>query len=74
MGFMGRNFATPPKADKSAWLAAQYLWEAGFRFSGSGYHSDAPLPKIKQAVAAFVEANPNHVQRIGRPNNWRKYA
>lgn len=73
MAFMGRNFATPPKANNSAWLAAKYLWEAGFRFSGSGYHTDPPLPRVKQEVAAFIEENPMHYQRIGSPNNWSKY-
>ena len=71
---MGRNFATPPKSDISAWLAAKGLWEAGFRFSGSGYHSDAPLPRSKQEVATFVEANPEHVQRIGVQSKWSDYA
>jgi DNA-directed RNA polymerase subunit RPC12/RpoP len=74
MAFMGRNFATPPKTDNSAWLAAKGLWEAGFRFSGSGAHSDPALPRTKQEVVAFVEANPRHYQRIGSPNKWSEYA
>jgi len=74
MAFMGRNFATPLKSDRSAWVAAKGLWEAGFRFSGSGYHSDAPLPRSKQAVVAFVEGNPKHVQRIGGQSKWTDYA
>lgn len=73
MAFMGRNFATPPKSDSSAWVAAQSLWEAGFRFSGSGYHSDDPLPKTKQAVNAFIEQHPKHAQRIGQQNKWSDY-
>jgi hypothetical protein len=74
MAFMGRNFATPPKSDSSAWLAAKRLWEEGFRFSGSGYHSDTPLPRKKQEVAAFIEENPKHVQKIGRQNKWSEYS
>jgi DNA-directed RNA polymerase subunit RPC12/RpoP len=73
MAFMGRNFATPTKSNDSAWLAAKCLWEAGFRYSGSGYHSDPPLPRTKQEVFAFVEENPKHSQRISCPSNWSKY-
>ena len=73
MAFMGRNFATPPKSDKSGWVAAKGLWEAGFRYSGSGYHNDAPLPRSKQEVNGFVDSNPKHVQRIGAKNKWSEY-
>lgn len=71
---MGRNFATPPKSDRSAWAAAKGLWEAGFRFSGSGYHSDPALPRSKNEVASFVDANPKHVQKIGVQRKWSEYA
>jgi DNA-directed RNA polymerase subunit RPC12/RpoP len=74
MAFMGRNFAAPPKSGHSAWIAAKCLWEAGFRFSGSGYHSDPPLPRTKQEVVAFVKENSRHSQRIGRLSNWSEYA
>jgi hypothetical protein len=74
MAFMGRNFATPPKSDKSAWLAAKGLWEAGFRYSRSGNQCDAPLPRSKQEVNLFVDSNPQHVQKIGTKNKWSEYA
>lgn len=73
MAFMGRNFATPSDADNSAWIAAKYLWEAGFRYSGSGYHTDPPLPRTKQEAVAFVEQYRRHAQRIGQPRDWSKY-
>jgi hypothetical protein len=74
MAFMGRNFSTPSKSDLSAWSAAQYLWEAGFRFSGSGYHSDAALPRKKQEVEAFIQVNSQHSQKIGHQIKWSEYA
>ncbi|WP_444909435.1 hypothetical protein [Microbulbifer sp. TRSA005] len=73
MAFMGRNFAAPSKADASAWEAAKRLWEAGFRFVGSGYHSDPLLPKSKSGISAFIEQNPEHKQRIGKQLEWAKY-
>ena len=74
MAFMGRNFATPSKTDSSAWVAAKSLWEAGFRFVGSGYHSDPALPKSKSRVSAFIEQNPEHKQRVGTQQQWANYA
>lgn len=73
MAFMGRNFATPPKSDTSGWVAAKGLWEAGFCYSGSAYHNDAPLPRSKQEVNVFVVSNPKHVQIIGAENMWSEY-
>jgi DNA-directed RNA polymerase subunit RPC12/RpoP len=74
MAFMGRNFATPSKANSSAWFAAKSLWEAGFRFVGSGAHSDSALPKSKAAVAEFIEQNSEHKQKVGNQQQWAKYA
>jgi hypothetical protein len=74
MAFMGRNFATPSKSDSSAWLAAKSLWEAGFRFVGSGYHGDSALPRSKSGVSAFIEQNPEHKQRVGTQQQWVNYA
>jgi hypothetical protein len=73
MAFMGRNFSAPPKADNSGWFAAKSLWEAGFRFSGSGSHSDSPLPRSKVEVAEFIKLNPKHSQKIGRECKWSEY-
>lgn len=74
MAFMGRNFAAPSKKDSSSWLAAQKLWESGFRFVGSGYHSDPALPRKKSEVEAFIEHNPEHKQKVGSKQLWLNYA
>jgi len=74
MAFMGRNFAAPKKSDSSAWQAAKGLWEAGFRYSGNGYHSDPALPKSKAQVELFISENPTHVQKIGIQQQWENYA
>lgn len=74
MAFVGRNFEVPPKASNSAWFAAKYLWEAGFRFVGSGFHSDPQLPRKKSEVKKFIEQNPKHVQRVGARQQWENYA
>ncbi len=73
MAFMGRNFSTPSKSDNSGWIAAQALWEAGFRFSGSGSHSDPPLPRTKQEVGEFIKLNPKHYQKIAPNEKWSDY-
>jgi len=73
MAFMGRNFAVPSKADSSAWAAAKSLWEAGFRFVGSGSHSDPALPRSKSDVSAFIKNNPEHKQRVGIKQQWATY-
>jgi DNA-directed RNA polymerase subunit RPC12/RpoP len=70
MAFMGRNFAAAPKADSSSWVAAKKLWEAGFRFVGSGYHSDPVLPRNRTEVDRFIEENPHHSQRVGSVQVW----
>lgn len=74
MAFMGRNFSTPSKSDNSGWQAAKSLWEAGFRFSGSGFHSDPPLPKNKREVSEFIKLNPKHSQKIAPENKWSEHA
>lgn len=74
MAFMGRNFAAPSKADSSAWAAAKCLWEAGFRFVGSGYHSDPVLPKSKSGVGTFLSENPEHKQKVGTQQQWKNYS
>ncbi|WP_444891620.1 hypothetical protein [Microbulbifer sp. DLAB2-AA] len=73
MAFMGRNFAAPSKADSSAWEAAKRLWEAGFRFVGSGYHSDPALPKSKSGISEFIDNNPAHKQKVGKQRRWADY-
>lgn len=73
MAFMGRNFSAPQKADSSTWSAVRSLWEAGFRFVGSGYHSDPALPQSKSDVSAFIESNPEHTQRVGTQQQWITY-
>lgn len=74
MAFMGRNFAAPSKKNLSSWQVAQRLWESGFRFVGSGYHSDPVLPRKKTEVEAFIEHNPKHKQRVGSKQLWSNYA
>ena len=74
MAFMGRNFSAPSMIDKNAWEAAKVLWEAGFRFSGNGYHTDPALPRSKSEVHIFIIENPNHEQKIGSVQKWESYA
>lgn len=70
MAFMGRNFAAPPKSDVSAWAAAQTLWEAGFRYVGSGSHVSPALPRRKSEVASFIQENPEHFQKVAVALAW----
>lgn len=74
MAFMGRNFAPPPKSKKSEWVAARKLWEAGFRFCGSGYHTSPALPTKPNEVNCFISANPNHEQKVAIPTDWSNHA
>ena len=73
MAFLGRNFRAPKKSDKNKWQAAQLLWEAGFRFCGSGYHQDPALPENKPQVAEFIKNNLNHTQKVAKSSSWVKY-
>jgi DNA-directed RNA polymerase subunit RPC12/RpoP len=61
---MGRNFRPPRKSDKNAWEVARRLYGAGFRFFGSGSHSDPDLPTALREVEQFIADNPNHYLRI----------
>jgi hypothetical protein len=61
---MGRNFRPPRKSAKNAWEVARRLYEAGFRFFGSGSHSDPDLPTSLREVDQFIADNPNHYLRI----------
>ena len=62
---MGRNFRPPKKTDKKAWEVARRLYAAGFRFFGSGSHTDPDLPTDLRDVDQFIAKNPNHYLRIG---------
>ena len=70
MAFMGRNFAAPSKSNASAWDAAKALWEAGFRYVGSGSHISPPLPRKKSEVASFISENPRHYQKVAACQSW----
>jgi len=61
---MGRNFRPPKKAAKNAWEVVRRLHEAGFRFFGSGSHSDPDLPASLREVDQFIANNLNHYLRI----------
>jgi predicted nucleic acid-binding Zn ribbon protein len=61
---MGRNFRPPRKAAKASWEVARRLYGAGFRFFGSGSHSDPALPTSLREVDQFIADNPNHYLRI----------
>jgi len=74
MAFLGRNFSAPAKSDKPGWHAAMRLWEAGFRFVGSGYHNDPPLPRNKADVEEFIKTNRNHSQKVCGEQSWNNYA
>jgi len=61
---MGRNFRPPKKAAKNTWEVARRIYEAGFRFFGSGSHTDPDLPTSLREVDQFIADNPNHYLRI----------
>jgi len=61
---MGRNFRPPKRSDKKAWEIARRLYDAGFRFFGSGSHSDPDLPTTLREVDQFIADNPDHYLRI----------
>lgn len=61
---MGRNFRPPKKLDKNSWEVVRRLYQAGFRFFGSGSHSDPDLPTMLSEVEQFVNENPNHYLRV----------
>jgi hypothetical protein len=63
---MGRTFKAPKMAAADQWKKVQRLWEAGFRFFGSGAHGGPALPKRLQEVDAFIADNPNHPLRVVR--------
>ncbi|CCN81245.1 hypothetical protein VIBNISFn27_110005 [Vibrio nigripulchritudo SFn27] len=73
MAFLGRNFRAPKQSDKQKWHAAKLLWEAGFRYCGSGSHKDPVLPESKVEAIEFVKANLKHSQKIAETNSWEKY-
>lgn len=63
---MGRSFRAPKMKDVEQWGKVQRLWQAGFRFNGSGYHSGPAFPKRLSEVDKFIKDNPNHPLRIAR--------
>lgn len=73
MAFLGRNFRAPKQSSKNKWQSAMLLWEAGFRYCGSGYHSDPVLPESKVETIDFIKNNPSHTQRIASSNCWETY-
>jgi hypothetical protein len=63
---MGRNFRPPKKTDKKSWEVARRLYDAGFRFFGSGSHTDPDLPTSLREVDQFILDNPDHYLRVKR--------
>lgn len=61
---MGRNFRPPKKSAENAWDVARRLYDAGFRFFGSGSHSDPDLPTTLREVDQFIADNTQHYLRI----------
>jgi DNA-directed RNA polymerase subunit RPC12/RpoP len=60
---MGRDFRPPRKAAKDSWEVARRLYDAGFRFFGSGSHSCPELPTKLNEVDEFIRAHPFHSLR-----------
>lgn len=73
MAFMGRNFRTPKKSERSKWLAAKLLWEAGFRYCGNGYHEDPALPEDRVYASQFLKQHKKHTQKIAEKQVWESY-
>ena len=71
---MGRNFRPPNKSATDAWEVARQLFDAGFRFFGSGSHSDSDLPSSLREVGQFITDNPNHYLRIKKKENKSEMA
>ncbi|MDK1286283.1 hypothetical protein [Pseudoalteromonas umbrosa] len=74
MAFLGRNFRAPKQSDKNRWQSAMLLWEAGFRYCGSGYHDDPVLPESKAETIEFIKNNLSHSQRIASCIYWEGYS
>lgn len=73
MAFLGRNFRAPKQSSKNKWQSAMLLWETGFRYCGSGYHSDPALPESKVETIDFITNNSSHTQKIAGSNCWETY-
>ncbi|MBO9492379.1 hypothetical protein J7384_18600 [Endozoicomonas sp. G2_1] len=73
MAFLGRNFRAPRQSHKNKWQSVMLLWEAGFRYCGSGYHEDPALPESKAETIEFIKNNINHIQKIAGGKCWEKY-
>ena len=65
MYHMGWSFHAPKKREKDQWKKVQWLFAEGFRFYGSGWRTDIPLPKKYQEVKQFIKDNPSHALRTG---------
>lgn len=63
--WMGRTFRAPRRDNLEQWAKVMALYAHGFRFVGSGSHSDPPMPKRLREVEGFVRANPKHRCRVG---------
>lgn len=64
---MGRNFRAPKKSDAQQWKKVKRLYEAGFRFIGSGAHDVPRLPEKLSDVESFLEENPRHPLKVATP-------
>ena len=73
MAFMGRNFRVPKRSNKNKWMAAKLLWEAGFRYCGSGNQPSVTLPEVTSEIPEFIKNNMNHNQKIAKSNSWEQY-
>ncbi|WP_159065058.1 hypothetical protein [Thaumasiovibrio subtropicus] len=71
LAFMGRNFRSPKRTAESKWLASKLLWEAGFRYVGSGGHESETLPETPASARAFIKFTKHHAQKVGAVKNWR---
>ncbi|AVW99028.1 hypothetical protein CRN32_07430 [Vibrio vulnificus] len=70
LAFMGRNFRSPKRAAVSKWLASKLLWEAGFRYVGSGSHESEALPETPSSAKEFIRLTKHHVQKVSTVQKW----
>ncbi|HCM1556370.1 hypothetical protein [Vibrio sp. JZG120] len=54
----------------SKWLASKLLWEAGFRYVGSGSHESEALPETPSTAKEFIRLTKHHVQKVSTVQKW----
>ena len=70
LAFMEKNFRSPKKKSVKKWQASKLLWEAGFRYVGSGNHQSEPLPESPKLVRDFIVSHSTHAQKVCLARKW----